>query len=62
MRVECWALQTQNGLLKDHGNPFAGFKTRTFKTRREAIKWTYVYPMYRAKPVKIVLTVSVKDF
>ena len=62
MRLECWALKTPNGLLKDHANPYTALKTRTFKTRKDAAAWAGTYPMYRAAPVKIVIKIEEKDF
>ena len=62
MRVECWALKNQQGFVKNHDNPFDGFKTRTFKTLKAAQEWAWKYPFYRAKPVKIILTVKIKDY
>lgn len=62
MRVQCWALQNKHGLIRGHDNPFDGFKTRTFRTKTAAQEWAWKYPFYQAKPVKIVITVTVKDF
>lgn len=62
MRYNCWALQTANGFVRDLRDPLEGFKTLTFKTKISAEQWAARNDFYRAKPVKISITVLVKDF
>lgn len=60
MRVECWALKTAQGLVKDFRDPLEGFKTMTFRTKKDAIAWAQTNKAYRAVPVKITILVSIK--
>lgn len=62
MRIDCWAVQTSHGLVKDFRDPLQGFKTMTFRTKGLALAWVNSNPAYRARPVKISITISVKDF
>lgn len=62
MKIQCWGLKTRQGLVKDYGNPNAGFQTRTFKSRKAACAFLAIHPFYKAEPVKISVSVSIKEF
>lgn len=62
MKIQCWGLKTPTGFMRTYDAPEAGFKIKTFRTRRDAIEYCKGLPYCRAEPVKITLTVLVKDF
>ena len=62
MRIVCWGLKTPHGFMRTYEAPDSGFKIKTFRTRKAANEYLKTLPRLVAEPVKIVLTVSVKDF
>ena len=63
MKIVCWGLKTLHGFMRTYDAPESGFRIKTFRTRKAAQEYVrYLVPYGKAEPVKIVLTVSVKDF
>ena len=63
MKIQCWGLKVQNGFMRTYDAPESGFRIKTFHTRKAAQEYVrYLVPYGKAEPVKIVITVSVKDF
>lgn len=62
MRVNCWAIKTAAGLVKDYRDPTEGFKTMTFGTRKAARKWLDEHLYFKGEIVKLVVTAQVKDY
>lgn len=62
MRVECWAIKTASGFVKDYCDPAEGFKTMTFLTRKAARKWLEEHPYFKGDTVKLIIFVQIKDY
>ena len=62
MRVECWAIKTKPGFVKDYRDPAEGFKVMTFTTRKAARKWLEEHAYFKGDIVKLIVTAQIKDY